>query len=608
MNPTEPIPLNALLANQKFREQVFLEALLHARKQLKTPLVERLKALVNAKSLLLDGFSRSPFRIITTARVNELAQKLARATLLPDGEQIFDIIVSIWVEAHAELATSTREVCADQGIVLKPEPATRVSAAPHPGMMKRLIAAVRDRGAETDEDAIKLMLFTLTGLHDNIAAEHKPDEPATVPQRIAAEHRLEDTMGQFPTPPPTDRLDTSNIAPAWWDLLLEWLHRVPYESTLWEAEAIEPFRDRFAALVQEKQQLRSGRARIAEALVRLHVDLDDTIADLELDSISSWDAVHCPAHEIQPAQQQLEQLRAALSAWRDLGQMPKRRSERTIYLDEMQRLEEQIETLYASLTTMLVTVGASKGAPPPDEDEQKLEREELQDGGIAVAASDLVLESIGDTEDDPVVEGGAEVADTPVGDGEVQTRQACADARDGADGELVTEDRAVVATFMPELREDGAAVTWRDLSRSGIAQQVQQEGEAADHSPSEQLGVPEQPQPAVAQGSIETWQDLFWSLLAADDIGGAYWLARALVARDTTPPVALDLLQVLVGSYWLPIASDQGGVLTADIATIASRYQPFGRDEEVLLGLGAACIPVLRTPASGLLDWVEAPA
>ncbi len=616
MNTTEPIPLNMLLGNQKFLEQVFLKALIHARRHLRSSRVGRLKSMVNAMSLPLDGFSRSPFRIITTARVNELAQKLARATQQPDEERIFDCILPLWVEANPELEASTREVCTEQGIIPEPEPVTMVCAAPHPDVITRLIAAVRHRHVDIDEDSIRLMVVTITGLHDNLEMESEPEEL--------------DTMPHLPTPPPNQSLDTSNLSPAWWSALLDWLRHVPYESALWETEAVELFRDHFAELAQEKQQLRSGRASIAEAIVRLRADFTDTIADLELNTIFSWDAVHCPAHAIPHVLQQLEQLQAVMCAWRDQDQMPRKRSERAIYLEELQRLEEQIEILHASLHANLVDASTGKETAQREMggEEDDEEGPEQQDARPVVAVSDPVptppdspsaTVSIDDAEDFASAEVVEEIATTPAHENGAQATSASqvfvasSAALEDETDELAAESLEEVRTVIPELHEDEADSVRPDPS-NGVDAPHQpptsnQPDVVVDQLSVEQLAAQDQPQAEAEQGAVEEgWQELFSSLLEADDITGAYWLARALAARDITPPIALDLLQVLGGSRWLPIESGHGGALAADIATIASRYQPSGRDEEVLLGLGAACIPVLRTPESGLLHWVEAPA
>jgi hypothetical protein len=464
-----------LLTSQKFREQVFLKALIHARKHLRSSQVGRLKSMVNAMSLPLDGFSRSPFRIITTARVNELAQKLARATQQPDGERIFDCILPLWVEANPELAASTREVCTEQGIIPEPEPVTMVCAAPHPDVITRLIAAVRHRHVDIDEDSIRLMVVTITGLHDNLEMESEPEEL--------------DTMPHLPTPPPNQSLDTSNLSPAWWSALLDWLRHVPYESALWETEAVELFRDHFAELAQEKQQLRSGRASIAEAIVRLRADFTDTIADLELNTIFSWDAVHCPAHAIPHVLQQLEQLQAVMCAWRDQDQMPRKRSERAIYLEELQRLEEQIEILHASLHANLVDASTGKETAQremggEEDDEEGPEQQEPQGARLAIAVSDPIptaadspsaTVSIDDAEDFASAEVVEEIATTPAHENGAQVISASqvfvasSAALEDETDELVVESSEDVHTVMPEPPEDGADSVRPDPSHGGDA-------------------------------------------------------------------------------------------------------------------------------------------
>lgn len=109
---------------------------------------------------------------------------------------------------------------------------------------------------------------------------------------------------------------------------------------------------------------------------------------------------------------------------------------------------------------------------------------------------------------------------------------------------------------------------------------------------------------ALLQGEDgdEHWGALGWSLLAAGDWAGAYWLARSLQAAGRDLPVAPQLLAVLQGARWLESDTDK---FVFDILEIASEWEPQNTPSEQLLGLSAALRPSLIAPqTTGLSGWL----
>ena len=109
---------------------------------------------------------------------------------------------------------------------------------------------------------------------------------------------------------------------------------------------------------------------------------------------------------------------------------------------------------------------------------------------------------------------------------------------------------------------------------------------------------------ALLQGEDgdEHWGALGWSLLAAGDWAGAYWLARSLQAAGRDLPVASQLLAVLQGARWLENDTDK---FVFDILEIASEWEPQNTPFEPLLGLSAALRPSLIAPqTTGLSGWL----
>lgn len=109
---------------------------------------------------------------------------------------------------------------------------------------------------------------------------------------------------------------------------------------------------------------------------------------------------------------------------------------------------------------------------------------------------------------------------------------------------------------------------------------------------------------ALLQGEDgdENWGALEWSLLAAGDWAGAYWLARSLQAAGRDIPVAPQLLAVLQGSRWLENDTDK---FVLDVLEIASEWAPQHTPFEQWLGLSAALRPSLIAPqTTGLIGWL----
>ena len=99
--------------------------------------------------------------------------------------------------------------------------------------------------------------------------------------------------------------------------------------------------------------------------------------------------------------------------------------------------------------------------------------------------------------------------------------------------------------------------------------------------------------------------EYIWKLVAQDDLAGAYWLARAIVAKGYDPPVTPQLLKAVQGSRLL---SPNSGFLVEDLFYIVgeSEISDYG-DTAVLLRLAAGLVPSLASPETNLLAWVAVP-
>ncbi len=595
MDTKKELPLSYMVTDLTFRNQVFYAALHYAGSHRSASSVRQLERLVNSGKIQLNGFSKSPFQAITTPRIKELATKLAEGSLQVQDTDMFAAVLRIWVEANPSLATTVRAVCADQGVALAKEPRATVSPSPQHGIVTNVMRVVTDRFPEASSDSISLMTAALTGILDTASDDAPIQEPPVEPD--VPLNREDHTIPSV--------IDAFARTHEGWPALLAWLRTVPAESTIWDQPTIETFRADLKQLTEEKHQEHSGRMHVTVELEHLRREASEQIVDLELNAIDTWSANHCPSSEVAAVAEQLNALLQLLVQWRDRGSAPKRPRERDEWLTQQQALEGKIAFTHDLITEHLV--------PPP------LVQPSPDGFALPASAQDTAREAVyphaapADLAGEPEVV--KEFLPTIPPDESALIDGALSLVTEDSAAPTVKDTPAEVAQAVaapdestleaPTLDQVLEGVDARPDERDRIEDATELVGEqsmSSDQSLDNLLA--ESPHD---QDAADSWLQFMWSLIAEDDSGGAYWLARAMIERQIEPPLSPNLLQVLVGSRWLLAEPDNSGALAADIAAIANNYKPYGRDDEVLLGLAAAMLPALRAPASALLDWVDAP-
>ena len=93
-----------------------------------------------------------------------------------------------------------------------------------------------------------------------------------------------------------------------------------------------------------------------------------------------------------------------------------------------------------------------------------------------------------------------------------------------------------------------------------------------------------------------------WSLVANDDLAGAYFVARSMAAQGFDPPIPSSLLKAVQGARWLSPGSTR---YVYDLFEIDAEIE---RSEDsyvhVLLGLAASLLPSIVAPETNLLGWL----
>ena len=99
---------------------------------------------------------------------------------------------------------------------------------------------------------------------------------------------------------------------------------------------------------------------------------------------------------------------------------------------------------------------------------------------------------------------------------------------------------------------------------------------------------------------------LMWSLVAQDDLAGAYWISKSLATHGQVPAHLPTLLKVAQAARWL---SPESKDFVEDLfATVSQTDASFGDDAFVMLGLAASLQPSIVAPETNLLAWLVAPS
>ena len=100
--------------------------------------------------------------------------------------------------------------------------------------------------------------------------------------------------------------------------------------------------------------------------------------------------------------------------------------------------------------------------------------------------------------------------------------------------------------------------------------------------------------------------ELMWSLVAEDDLAGAYWISKSLATQGMVPAHLPTLLKAVQAARWL---SPESRDFVEDLFAAVSQTDPsFNDDAYVMLGLAASIQPSIIAPETNLLAWVVAPS
>ena len=99
--------------------------------------------------------------------------------------------------------------------------------------------------------------------------------------------------------------------------------------------------------------------------------------------------------------------------------------------------------------------------------------------------------------------------------------------------------------------------------------------------------------------------ELMWSLVARDDLAGAYWISKSLAAQGQAPPNLTLLLKAVQGARWL--SPDSKDFIEDLFWIVSETAPPFESDAYAMLSLAAAMQPSIVAPETNLLAWLSTP-
>ncbi len=383
-------------------------------------------------------------------------------------------------------------------------------------------------------------------------------------------------MANAETPPAPSLEDTR------WTGLIDELRKWPLDAPEWEV--VQGFIDQVQVLAKEKEEERAiaARLQLKNALDRLLLTHKADIVDYfsqESSDLSNWQAIHCPIPRLPDLTKMVQDLQRELAQLEALNQQVP-----TNYLDARQ-LRTDLTTLEDRIDNLVKGLNHEFGAANPES--QRNVHEDDQDKE--------------DKEDDDDVEVEEEVSSLPPGpSGDCSASAQVPEAEPPPCEDTAQEDSPKKAFGSPSRDPKPDLQSRSEESESDPSQPIPSKAPVPEegarlHSAKEMALLLQE------DDRDENWTSLAWSLLAEDDLSGAYWLTRSLEAAERETPIAPPLLAALQCSSWLQTDDDS---LVFDIQQIASDYAPQSTTSERLLGLAAALRPTLLSQYTGLMAWL----
>jgi len=365
-----------------------------------------------------------------------------------------------------------------------------------------------------------------------------------------------------------------------WNKWLEELRRLPPEAREWQA--IDEFVAAVRNIAEEKRgELATGSASLEKALAKLRGEHGEQLSFFGFDDVEEWKLEAASPARARDLASKVNRLCELLAQYADArsakGNTLKEERKRR---DTLGKLEQEIQAIHDRLSAELSKPPRKRERPTeiihealtekPEEIRRKKERAEIAKG------KKLIIER-------PPSPGREPQVTKPVEPGEEWPAEQPSGVESGTEA----------APARPPVQEGGA-----------------DEGPSEGGAPP---GVVEAPEPTESEGETRQpagvplerdWQDFIWRLIDEDDLPGAYWVTKSLMALGYEPVVPDWLLAAVQCAVWL---DGNVGPFAVALQDITINDEPPRDGLLALLGLAASLIPAVIAPSVPVDRWLREP-
>lgn len=569
-------------------------------------------------SMKVDGF----VHLAAAAPLPVLTPKIARRVM--DDSNLYATLLHLWSQSEEKLRASVEASLVDLGVTLGfesiPDDLAKAEVMDNiDGLVARL-----DPSQDANAEDIQIMVFSLLYVDGVADVEYEREEGEELVEGVPGESNplaspvppsKSGSVAGSPDGPsdqghggPSDLPISPSLPPRLVGTRLEaWareLEELPPASAEWAAA--EPFLRYMTELAATKAGAASLEALINSLRERLESVLAenaDLLRFLGLDEPQAWRDCAIPQDGAPELTTALEALSEALGAYREARVRLAGASNRR----EEQELRQEVDSCADMALSNAEVVSSLLG----------MERDHLPVGEPAsdAEAHDVVPTQRPSTKKRKprdAVSGAEKTVDSSVGRKVVEGDEVVSSA-EAADS--VSETKA------DEAPEESACPDRGGSEEKGISLEIPEPnqpaggtGEETGVKPSdkesdegqEPLCLPtaapvDAAKDFLAAPSEATATRYICSLIAADDVPAAYWVARTLEENGDSAPVPSWLLASTQAARWLSADSP----LVTSMRELVDAHQLDGKGLDGLYGLAASLKPVLIEPQSGLLGWLQ---
>lgn len=628
--PITACALNGALTDA-FRDIVIRRALEHL-ETASAPTRNALKAVLR-KNAKVPGF-KDPVRAIHSPKRSIVVSQMISAFAY--DATLVSAVLKIWDESHPELHQAVETFLRETDPAFG-EPAVITAEFPAVWPIKAIEEITSEFLATYplfEQDDAALMLCYISGRmpldydpnkhpfpDDEFVDDEEPDNVDIIPDQQLAANRI--VLPQ--------EVDTMPDISPFLSQVLATIEALPPDAPEWDQ--IPVFTTHLQAVAEGKLTERNqGRVQLRQAITALAVQAHAALTWWGYD-ITAWSAERCDWIQAAAVARQVEKWQDMLLRHDALRQAPASNlAEERSRRHAMTGLEEEIEHKYTALSLALTLQspdplpgpggGIETESTTPEEASENAqeaadENSSVIDDDLLTVAHTVELEQLDEPSSAPAVNV-EQPAVLALEDGDATVD--IADESMAPDDTEVGEELPIRSEesddteylLLDTSTEDDEQLDQEDLTLPPldiVAISRQTVAIDAEDLLQDDPDIDQTLSPSALEAEVdndEVWDTLLGSLLAEDDLSGAYWLAKSLHAMQRPSPVPDWLIAAVQASRI--VAEDMPG-LVRDLFELSSRHHsPEDTPVQSLLGVAAALRSAVVAPTSGMSAWLTPPA